>query len=268
MKKALTFIIPIRHPDNANDWGMTKQNLEQTLASISGQTLDDWQCIVVANHGSDLPPMPDNCKVCYVDYPPNQVHTQGNVDKELFYEAFRVDKGRRVLAGMLSAGETDFFMIVDDDDFVHRELCAHAHDNPSSNGWYIKNGYVWGEGGKLLMEHSDFHLLCGTSHIIKSDLFKLPDSIENANMEHVKLMMGSHIKIKDVLEKEGSPLLPLPFFGAVYRIGHKNAHSKSVGLIQHFFFHKYVLKHPRTFFKLLRSVKMVNASKKRDFGEI
>ncbi len=265
MKKNLTFVIPIRHPENANSWDMTKKNLQETLLSISAQTSDNWQCIVVANHGSDLPIMPNNCRICYVDFPPNQLHAQGDVDKEVFYEAFRVDKGRRVLAGMLCAGETHFFMIVDDDDFVHRELCAFVGKDLSANGWYIDNGYVWGEGGSLLIEQSGFHLFCGTSHIINSDLYELPETFEDADMENVKLMMGSHVKIKQVLDERGKPISPLPFIGAVYRIGHRNAHSKSVGLIEHFFFHKYLLRSPVKLLKLLSSLSLLTSRGRRDF---
>ena len=30
----VTFIIPVRHQDNARDWGLLKANLTQTVASI------------------------------------------------------------------------------------------------------------------------------------------------------------------------------------------------------------------------------------------
>jgi len=54
----LTFIVPVRHPENARDWTRVRQVLEQTAASIAGQESDEWSAVVVANSGSDLPPLP------------------------------------------------------------------------------------------------------------------------------------------------------------------------------------------------------------------
>ena len=146
MKSCLTFIIPIRHPDNAQNPEMAKLYLQKTLASISAQTMASWQCVVVANHGTVLPDMPNQCRVWHVDFPPNNKHTKLDLYRDEFYDAFRTDKGKRVLAGMLFASDTDYFMIVDDDDddFVYRELCEFVTKNSRGNGWYFKNGYVWG----------------------------------------------------------------------------------------------------------------------------
>ncbi len=83
------------------------------------------------------------------------------------YEAIRADKGRRVLAGMLQAGAMGHVMIVDDDDFVSCRLAGFVAANLAETGWYLKHGYVWTEGSRLLFRHDDFSHLCGTSHIIR-----------------------------------------------------------------------------------------------------
>ena len=49
----LTFIIPVRHQDNARDWTLLKANLSQTAASIAGQTHPGWRALVVANEGAN-----------------------------------------------------------------------------------------------------------------------------------------------------------------------------------------------------------------------
>ena len=54
----LTFIIPVRHQDNARDWALLKANLTQTAASIASQTHPGWRALVVANEGADLPDLP------------------------------------------------------------------------------------------------------------------------------------------------------------------------------------------------------------------
>ena len=69
----VTFIIPVRHQDNARDWSLLKANLVQTIASISNQTNDDWRGIIVANEGADLPDLPERFGVVRVIFPPNDL---------------------------------------------------------------------------------------------------------------------------------------------------------------------------------------------------
>lgn len=264
MKKALTFIIPVRHQENAKDWGKLKQNLASTMKSISSQKNQDWKGIVVANHGADLPPMPPGFEVKWVDFPPNRLHEQGNVDKEQFYEAFRIDKGRRVLSGMLHAGEMQHVMIVDDDDFVSNRLSTLALENPKANGWYIRDGYVWGEGTNYVYEFSDFSKLCGTCYVIRADLYQLPASFEAASEDYIKRMLGSHIVIRDHLAQTNTPLAPLPFVGAVYRVGHAGAHSKSVGVFTQYF-PKGLLKQPLELVRRLKRLRYLSPSISREY---
>jgi hypothetical protein len=105
-----------------------------TIRSIAAQDDKRWHAVIVANHGADLPELPEGFDVCRVDFPPNQIHQQGDASKEDFYNAFRIDKGRRVLAGMLHARDCGHFMIVDDDDFVSRRLTGLAASEPGANG--------------------------------------------------------------------------------------------------------------------------------------
>jgi hypothetical protein len=90
----VTFIIPVRHPDNARDWSRLKANLAQTVASISNQTSDDWRGIIVANEGADLPDLPERFCVERVTFPPNDMHERGKASIEAFRDAFRADKVR------------------------------------------------------------------------------------------------------------------------------------------------------------------------------
>lgn len=264
MKKALTFIIPVRHQDNAKDWEKLKSNLSSTARSIAAQKNPDWKGIVVANHGADLPPLPPGFDVKRVDFPPNQLHEQGKADKELFYEAFRIDKGRRVLAGMLHAGPMQHVMIVDDDDFVSNALAGHAAANPQANGWFIRDGYVWGEGTNYLYEFSDFSKLCGSCYVIRADLYQLPEKFEDASEDYKKKMLGSHIMIRDHLEHNGTPLAPLPFVGAVYRVGHVGAHSQSTGVFQQYF-PRWLLKRPVELLRRLTRLKYRSGSIRQQF---
>lgn len=257
----ITFIIPVRHPDNAKDWQQTKNNLSDTARSIAAQDHADWKAVVVANNGADLPPLPEKFSVAYVDFLPNPLYEQGDADQKDFYDAVRLDKGRRILAGMLSA-PSDYYMIVDDDDFVSRKIAGFVAGNKGANGWFVQDGYAWEDGGDWLFRHPDLSHICGSTLIIRSDLYQLPSSFDAANDTMVKEILGSHKLVTRRLKEGGTPLSPLPFYGAVYRIGHAGAHSKSKGLLGYFIFKKSLLKNlpelVRSLFRLRRRTPSIN----------
>jgi len=243
-KNILTFIIPVRHQDNAHDWPQLKRRLAQTVRSVSSQDSEGWKAVMVANYGADLPDLPKNWSVKRVDLPPNKLYIKGNADTEAFRDAVRIDKGARILAGMLHAGEMGHTMLVDDDDFVSCRLTSFVASRSRENGWYFGNGLVWTEGGRLLYRHDNFSKLCGTSHIIRSDLFQIPASADSADETYISRMLGSHIFIQEHLAEIGSPLLPLPFIGAIYRTGHTGAHSRSKGIARQYLLQKSLAKKP------------------------
>jgi hypothetical protein len=242
----LTFIVPVRHPRNSPDWSRAMEYLGQTARSIAMQKSNQWRAIVVANQAAALPVLPKGVAVARVDYPPNPLYARGNADKESFREAFRLDKGRRVLAGMMQSERSGHFMVVDDDDLVSDRLADFVAANHEAFGWYISEGYLWEDDGRLVYRYSQFSKLCGTSHIVRADLYELPDHLNDASDAYVKRMLGSHIFIRDHLEHAGTPLAPLPFRGAIYRIGHCGAHSQSAGLVGTVFLKDRALRSPRT----------------------
>lgn len=261
----ITFIIPVRHQANAKDWPALKERLSQTVASIAGQSGDDWNAVIVANEGADLPDLPPQFSVAHVTFPPNRLHDLDSADKEKVYDAFRLDKGRRVLSGMLAARNSQFFMIVDDDDFVSSNIVDHVSEQPDANGWKIDKGYLWNEGGRLVMQHDDFANFCGTSLIVPSRLYELPATFEDADADYVKSMLGSHVRIAGILAGRGTPLETLPFRGAIYRVGHSGAHSKSSNLLTSHFLNRYALRHPRQLVRNLMRVRPLDRGLRSEF---
>ncbi|MEZ0318316.1 MAG: galactosyl transferase [Methylophilaceae bacterium] len=265
MGALITFVIPVRHQGNSRNWEKLKSNLSQTIASIAGQTNHNWRAVIVANEGADLPKIPEGFEIVRVDFPPNPLHEQGESEREVFHEAIRLDKGRRILRGMLHASDTAFYMVVDDDDFVSNRLVSFVSENVTAHGWKIQNGYIWGDGGKLLFVHDNFSNFCGTSLIIRSDLYKLPSSFESAQPDYIKSMLGSHVKIAKLLADNGSPLAILPFRGAVYRIGHVESHSKSPNFIKLYFWNKYLVLRPYKLLRNLANLRFVTMKFKREY---
>jgi hypothetical protein len=167
--------------------------------------------------------------------------------------------------GMLSARGSRFFMIVDDDDFVSARIVQHVAENPDANGWTIDRGYIWDDGGRLLLGYDEFNHLCGTSLIIRSDLYGMPEQFEDASLDWIKSMLGSHVRIADILAGRGTPLAPLPFRGAVYRVAHKGSHSRAPSLLVKYFLSWEAIKRPRRLLRNLGKLRMVGETAKHEF---
>lgn len=261
----LTFIIPVRHHANSSNWAQLVDYLRRTVGSLERQESGNWRCVIVANEGSDLPSFPSRVAVHLVDLPPNPFHEPGSTDLESFRDAVRLDKGRRLLAGMRAAGSTDYFMPVDDDDYVSNRVAAFVDQARGEPGWFVQDGYVWTTGGRLLYRHDNFNRYCGTSHIIRSDLIDLDVADDEAGVAYVKKMLGSHVFIADALAQAGAPLQRLPFAGAVYRIGHASAHSKSPTLVRQFLLNRNYLGDPRRLVRSLRKFRLRTPGIDREF---
>ena len=262
----VTFIIPVRHQDNARDWGLLKANLVQTIASISNQTNGDWRGIIVANEGADLPGLPERFGVVRVDFPPNDMHELGTASLDEDLRRVPLGQGAPRADGHAQyARDSRFFMIVDDDDFVSARIVEHVAENPDANGWTIDRGYIWDDGGRLLLGYDEFNHLCGTSLIIRSDLYGMPEQFENASLDWIKSMLGSHVRIADILAGRGTPLASLPFRGAVYRVAHKGSHSKAPSLLVKYFLSWEAMKRPRRLLRNLGKLRLVGETAKHEY---
>jgi len=225
----LTFVIPVRHQATAANWRAIAARLAVTLRSLRAQDDARWNAVIVANEGADLPGNLDRCDVVRVDFPPNKLDHGGA--REALWQAIRRDKGRRVLAGLLHARAsgmlTGHAMVVDYDDLVSRRLAGFVAAHADANGWYVNAGYMF-SGERLLVSYPRaFFELCGTSHVIRADLLDLPADSSDAHPVYIARTLGSHKFIKRDLERQGTPLAPLPFPGAVYRMGHGDTASGS-----------------------------------------
>lgn len=228
----LTFVIPVRHQATVADWGEIRELIAATLRSVAAQAGGTWRIVVVANRGAALPELPRGAELQEVDFEPVMLPRR-HADPDLFYSLVRLDKGRRVLAGLLHARPSGHVMVVDYDDFVSNRLAGFVAAHAGANGWFLGSGYLHSGGAEALLLEHNFHRHCGTSHVIRADLLGLPASFEAADDEQVRRWLGAHVFIQRDLLERGSPLAPLPFPGAVYRIGHPHATSRSPTLAGH-----------------------------------
>lgn len=265
MTAPLVFVIPVRHPGSVSRWDVVVNNLAMTLASIAAQTVPAWECVVVANRGALLPPLPARCRVEFVDLPLPRLPDR-TTQTEAFYDAVRHDKGLRLYAGLRTINETSHVMVVDFDDFVSRRLAETVSAHRDCVGWTLTSGYVWA-GGSWCHARSDFHRLCGTSHIIRRDaLGKLDREDGTPDVDAIKRRLGSHIFIDGDLASAGTPLDILPYRGAVYRIGNPDSTSGTGALFAATTPVRDLLRHPRRSMKGLSGYRRVTPAMRAEFS--
>lgn len=231
----LVFVTSLRHPQNSNSYDRVEALLEKTLASVCAQTCDDFRVIVVCHRIPNIKFDDRFVEFVVVDFPP----PSSLPGPQTGIQTVRLDKGSKLLAGILAARKLNpkYLMIFDADDRVSNRLAAYVHAHPNENGWYFFEGYTHTDQGLLIKKKNNFHLRCGTSHIVRFDVLLMGEpTIETKDQRQIlnyfgerftKHIVGCHMTIKNYFESLDAPLKPLPFPGAVWVLNTGENHSGS-----------------------------------------
>lgn len=220
---SLTFAVPVRDSHGVANWRQVMNLMSVTIQSLYAQAGPRPTVVLGVSPGSDLPDLPNDVVVVPVDLPPRELPAG---EGEPRWDAIRADKGLRLAHALNAVKPQGHVMVVDYDDLVSARLAKFVADHPDAPGWYVDSGYLWDGGPIASAVPTDFNEACGTSTIIRADLLRVPaDPSDPANLEWIKTVLGSHKRWRGVL-----PLEPLPFPGAVYRVGSGTNVSGAVGL--------------------------------------
>lgn len=220
----LVFITSVRHPHNATDYSRVERLLQRTLTSVCAQNDRDFRVVVVANQPLSVATTKE-VETVVVDFPPPSDHHGSQIDRE----AILRDKGTKLAVGLLAARRhpATHIMPFDADDFVSRRLAGFVNNHPNDTGWYIPKGHVYYERRGLTRRINNFHERCGTSFVIRQDLYGSADlpvtMTQDALYEGfgefvVRELLGSHKVALEHFCAVGTPLQPLPFRGAAYTL--------------------------------------------------
>lgn len=259
----LTFVIPVRHPSSIAKPDVIRQLIAETLASVAAQTHPDWHCVIAAEKGAMLPDLPDKVRVVETDIPAPDL-PDFRVDRRANRAAVRLDKGARIMTALSAAQPTGHVMVVDYDDLISRRLAAVAAETPDAPGWYIDSGWLY-SGGRLVSFYPDrFNRFCGTSVMVHSRLLRIPKTMAEFEPDYSARALGSHIYLSEDLAAAGTPLTPLPFPGAVYRIGHADSASLSNSLLSRVVNRK-TIRQPAELFRELRLLRPCSRKIRTEF---
>lgn len=203
----LYFIVPLKGRSASHDWERVSRLCRRTLASLYQQTSPQFRIFLVCTDvPTGLAPHA-RLEVIQDSFPPPAPNKQAQI----------ADKAAKVRRGLMAVRERGggYVMGVDADDLVHHDLAALTTAHPQTNGWMIRSGYSYSEGSRWLEWHNDFHLRCGSSHIIRLAREELPDDLAGP-AENCFVLRHGHHAIAAYLAGIGRPLGVVPFPGAIY----------------------------------------------------
>ncbi|WP_245233943.1 glycosyltransferase family 2 protein [Mycobacterium sp. PS03-16] len=227
----LAFITTLRHPRNSADYGRVEALLADTLASITRQTCDHYAVLIVGNRRPSFA-LPDRAHFVEVDFPPPTAHR----GPQTGMAPFVWDKGTKVGVGLVAARVLGarYAMLVDADDFVHRELAAFARAHPASPGWVVKRGFMYSRARNAYAPRFRLFRICGTSFILPLDAYEVPADLAVTASQHqiadafgdkLERVLADHRHALEWWKDRGRVLRPLPFAGSVYQVDTGENHS-------------------------------------------
>ena len=203
----LVFIIPVKSPAISPNWSLFSRLFERSLKSVCNQTSSNFKVVVVCNQKPQTTFESPHVEYLIVDFAaPGTEKVSLLTGLQSPKEA---DKAKKILAGLKYSQKFNpsHTMVVDADDCINKNIAKFVEQNPESNGWYIKKGYVYKEGKKYIyLNLKNFNHLCGTAIIVKYDFAGLLID-DGKYYDHCAVVLNNGIRLE-----------PLPFTGAIYSI--------------------------------------------------
>jgi hypothetical protein len=232
----IVFITSVRHPRNSNSYDDVLALLANTLRSVCNQQHDAFRVLVVCNEIPRLSYEHPHITYVKVDFPPPSEMNHACIGMD----ALRLDRGCKYLIGLIHARQfnPDYVMFFDADDYVSNRIVGFVSQHPGRDGWFLPEGYVYDQDLSIFGRLRNFHMICGTSHIVRYSSYEIPPDLppdadqsyilDRIDHHYLFKVIGSHRWLADHMAEKGRPLEPLPFTGALYLIGNGQNHTSRV----------------------------------------
>jgi hypothetical protein len=205
----LVFVIPLKSPKVSSSWDTVSKLFDRCARSVCNQTNLNFHAIVVCNEKPKIDFHHPNLTYIEQDFP-----LPGGD-----YPSKEFDRTRKMVTGIVKAKQlgASHIMAVDADDCVSNHLAEFVCRHPQKAGWFIKQGYYYQDGRNFVkVMRKGFDRYCGTSTIVRADLYDLPDTCDREALATHFYHNYRHREIKETLESKGFAIEPLPFKGAIY----------------------------------------------------
>lgn len=203
----LVFVVPLQSPEASRDWQHVSRLAMRCLRSVCQQDCDEFQVVLVCNRRPEGFFEDPALTLIEEDFP------LPGADRD---DRMR-DKWRKVQRGLLATRDLApaHFLCMDADDCVHRGLAGFCRREPDTAGWLFEVGYIRDEGSRWVYRWPEFNRYCGTSNIVRCTEEDLPGTMNDPE-ECCPMLQFGHTRIHEGMRQRGTPLVPLPFVGAIY----------------------------------------------------
>ncbi|MFQ6547181.1 glycosyltransferase family 2 protein [Aestuariibius sp. 2305UL40-4] len=221
------FALPLVAKARSDDWGQVEANLAGTLKSFQNQTRPDWHAYIC---GQDRPVLPEDDRITFLPFD----------RKDAFFD--KGAKMSKLARHILAEGpEEGYYFPFDADDILHPKVVDHILTDDNGAGYYIDKGYMLhAETGDLAAlqppdarfpNATEFLRSCGSSTAIRLD------RRAGADMATLIKKRGAHRKVPRNMTHFGLHMTPIPFYAALYVVGHgenmRQRRGKMAGKLQH-----------------------------------
>ena len=214
----LIFLVPLISSRLASDWGEVVDHLSLTINSILRSTSEHFLIGICHNQEDKIPDFRDSRVVAIpANFPPNGDVGAGTIDKRR--------KVRAAAAYFKSEQMGDnYFMFLDADDLVHRELVAYVLGKAEDKAYLINEGYCYDSlNGSFSAISGEFHLLCGSCFISYFNTSELPDDYMDDECLLSKIQGGRHRNWGGRAKRFGKKVSRIPFPAIVYHMNHSES---------------------------------------------
>ena len=214
------FAIPISPKLSDEQWDHLDALLTLTLESIDNQTDKNYTVYVC---GHSCPPAVasgsfKNVEFLQADFPVPTSDDQRRRDKR---------RKRWRIATEVHKRGGGYYMYLDADDLVHKDLVAYVRSDNNEVGYLITHGYALDYANRRIAPipgawRKQFNEVCGSSGIV----YMLPEDLptepypSEPNLDLLYFQISNHTRFATMAMREGKQLAPLPFPGGIYTLNH------------------------------------------------
>lgn len=207
-KMKIGIVIPLKSKAVSKNWNTTCENLKSTVNSVSNQTSNLFECVVI---GHDCPDFmmgidPPKGKVRFIKYDTFPPPVIGAVESEnqLKYE---FDRCHKILAGIAylksSFSDITHWFSLDADDLVQDKFVETLQSYHYADSIILDNGYIYFKNTGVINEEDEFSAYCGSSAIISDRLINLPEVIDESSHRSIPFGNISHVNMRQRLQQSG-----------------------------------------------------------------
>lgn len=219
------FIIPLKAKKISNDWPFTCELLNKTLDSLRNQTNEQFHIVVV---GHDKPHFSkENNAIadfleCSFDIPVKKEHT-GEIS-HVSHISRIVDKVQKIAEGLVyleNAYRCTYYMGLDADDLLHKELVEYVMENKNPNGYLLNKGYEYHVNYAKVVYRDNMSEICGSTSLSHRDHIIIPELTDFKSVRALGIpFFESHQQIAATYSDKGAALKEVPFPAMIYKLGH------------------------------------------------